>query len=97
MKAAARSRVAGAFGLRGSSYAASIARLGYPARDIAEADDRLTDAIVGYGNPAAIAAKVGEHMTAGADHVVLMLAADGLTAGLLQLEELAPALAEISR
>jgi probable F420-dependent oxidoreductase len=97
VKAAARSRVAAAFGLRGSSYAASIARLGYPARDIAEADDRLTDAIVGYGNPAAIAAKVGEHMTAGADHVVLMLAADGLTAGLLQLEELAPALAEISR
>ena len=52
---------------------------------------------MGYGNPAAIAAKVREHMAAGADHVVLMPTADGLTAGLAQLEDLAPALAEISR
>jgi hypothetical protein len=52
---------------------------------------------MGYGNPAAIAAKVREHMTAGADHVVLMPTADNFTTGLVQLEELAPALAEISR
>jgi hypothetical protein len=45
----------------------------------------------------AIVAEVGEHMTAGADHVVLMPTADDFTAGLAQLEELAPALAEISR
>jgi probable F420-dependent oxidoreductase len=97
VKAAARNRVGGALGLRGSSYAAGLARLGYPARDIAEAGDRLTDAIVGYGSPAAIAAKVREHKAAGADNVVLMPTSDNFTTGLAQLEELAPALAEISR
>ena len=97
VKAAARGRVTGALGLRGSSYAASIARLGYPAQEIAAASDRLTDAIVGYGSPAAIAAKVREHLTAGADHVTLMPTADDLTAGMAQLEELAPALTEMSR
>jgi probable F420-dependent oxidoreductase len=97
VKAAARDRVAGALGLRGSSYADSIARLGYPPQDIAGASDRLTDAIVGYGSPAAIAAKVCEHTAAGADHVTLMITANDFTAGLEQLEELAPALAEVSR
>jgi probable F420-dependent oxidoreductase len=97
VKANARGRIAGALGLRGSSYAASIARLGYPAEEVAEASDRVTDAIVGYGGPAAIAAKVREHLAAGADHVTLMPTADDLTAGMMQLQELAPALAEISR
>jgi probable F420-dependent oxidoreductase len=97
VKATARGRVTGALGLRGSSYAASIARLGYPADEVAEASDRLTDAIVGYGSPAAIAAKVHEHLAAGADHVTLMPTADDLTAGMAQLEQLAPALTEISR
>ena len=96
-RATARARVAGTLGLRGSSYAASVARLGYPAQEIAEASDRLTDAIVGYGSPAAIAAKVREHLAAGADHVTLMPTADDLTAGLAQLEELAPVLTGISR
>ena len=89
-------RVAGALALRRSSYAASLARLGYQAQEIAEPAGRLTDAIVGYGGPAAIAAKVREHRAAGADHVVLMPTADEFAAGLAQLEELAPALAEVS-
>jgi probable F420-dependent oxidoreductase len=96
-KATARARVAGTLGMRGSSYAASIARLGYSAEEIEETSDRLTDAIVGYGSPAAIAAKVREHLVAGADHVTLMPTADNLTAGMAQLEELAPALTAISR
>ena len=96
VKTAARARVAGALGLRRSSYAASLARLGYPAQEIGEPSDRLTDAIVGYGSPAAIAAKVREHRAAGADHVVLMPTADDFTTGMAQLEELAPALAEVS-
>jgi hypothetical protein len=40
-------------------------------RTIAEVSDRLVDAIVGYGRPATIAAKVGEHVAADADHVTL--------------------------
>jgi probable F420-dependent oxidoreductase len=95
VKAAARERVAGALGLRGSAYAACLSWLGYPAQEIAELSDRLTDAIVGYGSPAAIAAKVREHRTAGADHVTLLPTAQDFTAGMAQLEELAPALAEV--
>jgi probable F420-dependent oxidoreductase len=95
-KATARGRVAGALALRRSSYAASLARLGYPAQEIAGPSDRLTDAIVGYGSPAAIAAKVREHRAAGADHVTLMTTADDFMAGMAQLQELAPALAEVS-
>jgi hypothetical protein len=47
------------------------------------------DAIVGHGHPATIAAKVGEHVAAGADHVTLMLPIDGdFSAGVDQLEQL---------
>jgi len=97
VKATARGKVTGAPGLLGSSYAGSIARLGYPAEEIAEASDRLTDAIIGHCGPAAIAAEVREHLAAGADQVTLMPAADDLTAGMAQLEDLAPALTETSR
>jgi len=69
-----------------------MARLGYSAQEIAEVSDRLVDAIVGYGDPAAIAAKVREHVTAGANHVVLMPPGGDFTA---ELEQLAPALAEV--
>jgi len=71
---------------------AGAARLGYSAQEIAEVSDRLVDAIVGYGDPAAIAAKVREHVAAGADHVVLMPPGGDFTA---ELEQLAPALAEV--
>jgi alkanesulfonate monooxygenase SsuD/methylene tetrahydromethanopterin reductase-like flavin-dependent oxidoreductase (luciferase family) len=64
-------------------------------RTIAEVSDRLVDAIVGHGDPAAIAAKVREHVAAGADHVMLMLPIGGdFSAG--QLEQLAPALVELA-
>ena len=55
--------------------------------------DRLVDAIVGHGDPAAIAAKVCEHVAAGADHVSLMLPIGGdFAVGVEQLEQLTPAL-----
>ena len=93
-KAAARETVSRR--LDAPSYAAGIAGLGYSAREIAEVDDRIVDAIVAHGDSAAIAAKVREHLAAGADHVALLPPIGGeFGVGIDQLEQLAPALAEL--
>ncbi|MBB5164628.1 TIGR03620 family F420-dependent LLM class oxidoreductase [Mycobacterium sp. AZCC_0083] len=77
------------------SYVATVAGLGYPDRELADVSDRIVDDVVGHGGPEAIAAKVREHLTAGADHVALMLpTGTELATGVDQLELLAPALAE---
>ncbi|GAB2959779.1 TIGR03620 family F420-dependent LLM class oxidoreductase [Amycolatopsis acidiphila] len=92
-KATAREKVAGRLGM--PSYAAGIARLGYSDQEISEVSDRLVDAIVAHGDAAAIVAKVREHLTAGADHVVLMPPTTGFAADVDLLEHLAPALADL--
>ena len=93
-KAGARESVSGRLGV--PSYAARMAGLGYSAREIAGVDDRLVDALVAHGDAAAVAAKVHEHLTAGADHVTLLLPMGGeFASGIDQLERLAPALAEL--
>ena len=94
-KATARQTVAGRLAAPGT-YAATMARLGYSQQEIAEVSDRLLDALVGYGGTEAIAAKVREHLAAGADHVMVMPTAD-FADGVDQLEQLAPALAGLSR
>jgi probable F420-dependent oxidoreductase len=94
-KATARQRVAGRLGQPGT-YAATMARLGYSEREITEVSDRLVDGIVGHGDAAAIAAKVREHLAAGADHVMIMSTANDVTDGIDQLEQLAPTLAELT-
>jgi len=91
-KATARQTVAGRLGQPGT-YAATVARLGYSERDITGVSDRLVDAIVGYGDAARIAAKVREHLAAGADHVMVMPTGTDFADGVDQLEQLAPALA----
>jgi probable F420-dependent oxidoreductase len=94
-KAAARESVSGR--LTAQPYAARMAELGYSAREIAEVSDRLVDAIVAHGDSAAVAVKGREHLLAGADHVMLLLPMGSeFTAGIDQLEQLAPALAELS-
>ncbi len=93
-KAAARESVSNR--LAAPSYAARMAELGYSVREITGVSDRLVDAIVAHGDSAAIAAKVREHLRAGADHVTLLLPMGGeFSAGIDQLEQLAPALAEL--
>jgi hypothetical protein len=47
-RSTARERVSASLGR--PSYAATIARLGYPDQDIAEVSDPLVDAIVGHGD-----------------------------------------------
>ena len=90
-RAAARQRVAGRLGM-GGTYGATMARLGYAEQEISEVSDRLVDAVVAHGSAEAIAAKVAEHLAAGADHVILLPAASDATAGVGELERLAPAL-----
>jgi probable F420-dependent oxidoreductase len=77
------------------SYAATMAGLGYPDRELAEVSDRIVDEVVAHRGPDAIATKVCEHLTAGADHVALMLPmSTEFAMGVEQLEWLAPALVE---
>jgi probable F420-dependent oxidoreductase len=91
-KATARETVSGWLGRR--SYAATMARLGYSAGDIAEVSDRLVNAVVAHGNPAGIGVKVREHLVAGADHVTLLLPIGGdFATGVEQLEQVALAYA----
>ena len=93
-KAAARESVSRR--LAAPSYAARIAGLGYSAQEIAEVSDLLVDAIVAHGDSTAVAVKVREHLLAGADHVTLLMPIGReFSAGIDQLEQLAPALAEL--
>jgi probable F420-dependent oxidoreductase len=93
-KAAARESVSGR--LAAPSYAARMAELGYSAQEIAEVSDQLVDALVAQGDSVAVAAKVHDHLRAGADHVTLLLPIGSeFSSGIDQLEQLAPALAEL--
>jgi probable F420-dependent oxidoreductase len=52
------------------NYLNSWKRLGFSDDDMAKpGSDRLVDAVVAYGTPEAIAARLTEHLAAGADHV----------------------------
>ncbi|MFM7224137.1 MAG: TIGR03620 family F420-dependent LLM class oxidoreductase [Actinomycetota bacterium] len=66
--------------LRAPNYQNSLRSLGFDERDWADpkqASDRLVDAIVAWGTPEQIGARVDEHRAAGADHVcVQVLRAD---------------------
>lgn len=77
------------------SFAATIAQLGYSEQERTDVSDRLDD-VIGYGDPDAIAAKVREHLAAGADHVEVMLPGGDFDFGVGQFEELGPALAKVS-
>jgi probable F420-dependent oxidoreductase len=60
--------------LRLDNYRNNLARLGWAAEDLEPpGSDRLFDAIVAWGDPAAIRARVEAHIAAGADQVVLNL------------------------
>jgi probable F420-dependent oxidoreductase len=68
------------------NYANNWRRLGYTDDDIANGgSDRLVDALVAWGDEAAIAARVKEHVDAGADHVCIQVLTEDPTA--LPLDE----------
>lgn len=61
----------------GSGYAANLRRMGFAADEVARVSDRLVDAVVAWGDLDVVAARIAEHLRAGADQVVLsVLSAD---------------------
>ena len=71
------------------NYLNSWKRLGFTDDDVARpGSDRLVDAVVAYGTPEAIAARLTEHLDAGADHVPVQV--------LTSPDKLVPALAELA-
>ena len=76
------------------NYSNNWKRQGFTDDDLLDGgSDRLVDALVVWGDDATIAARVGEHRSAGADHVcVQVLTADPTEFPIEQWRELAPAL-----
>jgi probable F420-dependent oxidoreductase len=76
------------FYLNLSNYLNNWKRLGFTDDDVAKpGSDKLIDALVAYGTPEAIAARLTEHLDAGADHVAIQVLGgwDELLPGLTQL------------
>ena len=62
------------FYLNLSNYLNSWKRLGFTDKDVAKpGSDRLIDAVVAYGSPDDIAARLNQHLQAGADHVTIQV------------------------
>ncbi len=89
-RATARQSVSGEFVV--NMHLRNLAGLGYSEEEIRNGSDRLVDALTAYGGPTEIAAKLREHLDAGADHAMVMLHGTDYAAGVDQLVELAPAL-----
>lgn len=71
-----------------ANYANNLRRLGYTDDDLARAgSDRLIDALVAHGDPAAVARKLLAHRDAGADHVGVYPLGDDPIATLLVVAE----------
>ncbi len=76
-------------GLR--NYVNNWRRLGFTEPDVRKpASDKLIDAVVAYGSPQAIAARLNDHLQAGADHVAIQVL------GGWPEEKLLPALTELA-
>lgn len=60
-----------------ANYANSWRRLGFSEDDIAQASDRLVDALFAWGDADKIAERVNQHLAAGADHVCLQVVGAG--------------------
>ncbi|TDO18751.1 putative F420-dependent oxidoreductase [Mycobacterium sp. BK086] len=57
-----------------SNYVNNWKRLGFTDADVEQpGSDKLIDAVVAYGTPEAIAARLNEHLDAGADHVTIQV------------------------
>jgi len=72
-----------------ANYRNNWKRLGFSEKEIARpGSDRLVDALVAYGTPEQVAARLREHLDAGADHVPVQV--------LTKNENLVSALAELA-
>jgi len=61
-----------------SNYVGNWKRLGFTDEDLTKpGSDKLIDALVAYGTPEQIAARLGEHHRTGADHVAIQVLGGG--------------------
>jgi probable F420-dependent oxidoreductase len=60
-----------------SGYRANFARMGFTDTDIADLSDRLVDELVTWGDADTLAARINEHLDAGADQVALTVRNEG--------------------
>jgi probable F420-dependent oxidoreductase len=75
------------------NYTNNLRDLGWGDDDLADGgSDALVDAIVGWGDVEAVAARVGAHLDAGADHVCVQVVGTDVARAVAELEALAPAL-----
>ncbi len=88
-KARATGRKALEIYLNLANYLNNCKRLGFTDADVAKpGSDALVDAVIAYGTTDAIAARLTEHLTAGADHVPVQVLAG--------TDKLVPALTELA-
>jgi probable F420-dependent oxidoreductase len=82
-----------------TNYARNLRDLGFTEEDLADGgSDRLVDALVAWGDEETIAARVREHLDAGADHVAVQVMTAGDGPARLPREEwrrIAPVLREL--
>jgi probable F420-dependent oxidoreductase len=71
---------------RGGGYAANLQRMRFSDDEIAQLSDRLVDAVVAWGDVEAAAARISEHLHAGADQVALSVLSPG-PPGFLPIEQ----------
>ena len=73
------------------NYTSNLRRLGWSDEDLSDGgSDALIDALVAWGTPDEVAARLSEHLDAGADHVAVQLLTasdDELTVGYRRLAE----------
>lgn len=62
------------------NYTNSLLRLGFTTDDLTSVSNRLFDALIAWGDEEAIARRVNEHLSAGADHVCVQVLTADLTA-----------------
>jgi probable F420-dependent oxidoreductase len=62
---------------RGGGYAANLQRMGFTEEEIAQLSDRLIDGVVAWGDLDTVAARISQHLRAGADQVVLSVSSAG--------------------
>ena len=74
------------------NYANNLKRFGFTDDEIVEQNDRLVDAIVGWGSIDHVVARIKEHFDAGANHVCVQVLTDAIgTLPMRQWRELADA------
>jgi probable F420-dependent oxidoreductase len=80
--------------MQASPYHRNMLRFGYSHEELSQLTDRVVDALVAWGDEAAIVQRAQEQLDAGADHVLVSPTVGrlGMPAAVDELERLAPAL-----